>query len=328
MITRLGWLLSRRTLVALMLAVCMSTTAQAQMSNGQARSYLGYKLPQIVDRAWQLYSASVAQIGTQEERAALARLRLIFDKDDYGAPAVTVRCSGIPCALRINASFTALSLVFALSSAASIRLKAAPGAATQCFIDNVDSLASSVQSASGNGPYFPLLSCLGKTDIPLQQLIDDKDYNDFADIAAIETLAFAFTHELAHVKNGDLKPGSESRNSRDVETQADVDAVEFLARGAVDSFFGAGAMGVFRLHEKLGAANQGDYPPTRCRILYAMFSSGYFLIRLDRSKLKYSSPRDRQLRSEFLDWKILESAAFVGSNIAKAKDGSCGAYFK
>jgi hypothetical protein len=314
---------------ALLAFLCTTSFADAQMDAGQAQSYVRYKFPQLANKAWQLYSQTTEKIGTPEELAALARLELIFNKDDFGAPQVDTRCPNARCTLRINAGFIGLSLVFALSSAASAHLGATAGLAAKCFADNVDSLARAILSSSADNPYVPLLPCLGKTDVPLQTLVDNQEFNDLADIAVIETLAFAFAHELAHVKNGDLGPGSETRTIREIETRADIDAVEFLARAGIDAFFGTGAVGVFRLAEKLSLqGSKGDYPPTECRILYTLFASGYFLVNLDRSKLAFDTQYEKQLRSRFDDWRLAEVAAFVKQNAAKIEDGSCPGYFQ
>jgi hypothetical protein len=316
----------RVTAVAVLAFVCATSAADAQMDPRHAESYLGYKLPQLVNTAWQLYSETVGKIGTAEERAALARLELTFDKG-YGAPRVDARCSNGRCPLRISAGFVGLSLVFALSSAASAHLGAAPGLAAKCFADNVDSLARGILSSSADNPYVPLLPCLGKADVPLQALVDNQEFNDLADIAVIETLVFAFAHELAHVRNGDLDPGGETRPARDVETRADIDAVEFLARAGIDAFFGTGAVGAFRLAEKLTLV-RGDYPPAECRMLYTLLASGYFLANLDRSKLTFDTGYEKELRAKFADWRLAEVAAFVKQNAATIENGSCSGYFR
>jgi hypothetical protein len=312
----------RVTAAAILAFVCATTAADAQMDARQARTYVEFKFPQLVNTTWQLYSEAVAKIGTAEERTALARLELSFDKQGYGAPRVDARCSNGRCPLRINAGFVGLSLVFALSSAASAHLEAAPGLATKCFADNVDSLARSILSSSSDNPYVPLLPCLGKADVPLQALVDNQEFNDLADIAVIETLIFAFAHELAHVRNGDLDPGSETRPARDIENRADIDAVEFLARAGIDAFFGAGAVGAFRLAEKLTLA-RGDYPPTECRMLHTLLASGYFLANLDRSKLTFTTEYEKNLRARFADWRLAEVDAFAKQNAAIIENGSC-----
>jgi hypothetical protein len=317
----------RVTAVTLLAFACAVPAADAQMDTKQAGIYLAYKFSQLVNTTWQLYSGTVAKIGTAEERAALARLELTFDKQDYGAPGVDARCSNGRCPLRMNAGFVGISLVFALSSAASAHLGAAPGLAAKCFADNVDNLARGILSSSADNPYVPLLPCLGKADVPLQTLVDSQEFNDLADIAAIETLVFAFAHELAHVRNGDLDPGGESRSARDVETRADIDAVEFLARAGVDAFFGTGAVGAFRLAEKL-VFPRGDYAPTECRMLYTLLSSGYFLANLDRSKLTFATGYEKQLRAKFADWRLAEVAAFIKQNGAMIENGSCTGYFR
>jgi hypothetical protein len=305
-----------------------SSIALAQMDDKQARLYLGHKFPQLVNTTWRLYSETVGEIGTPEEKAALARLNMVFDKDDYGAPVVGARCSDTRCTLRLNASFVGLATILALSGAASSHLNSPAGRAVKCFADNVDSLAKSILSLSPGNPYVPLLPCLGKPGLPPQTLIDDQRYNDLADIAAIETLAFSFAHELAHVVHGDFDPGNQTRGIRDMEMRADIAAVEFLARAGIDSFFGAGATGVFRLAEELSTVGaRGDYPAVECRMLYAVFAGGYFLLNLDRSKLRYDSQYEKELRFGFFDWKIAEATAFVETNMAKTKDRSCDGYF-
>jgi len=316
------------TVAAVVVLLFASSPAVAQVDDRQARSYLTYKLSQAVNVSWKLFSRTVAQVGTAQEKAALARMQLAYAKDDFGAPKVTIACDGSRCTLRMNASFVGLSSIFAVSGAASAHLKAAPGLAVSCFADNVDSLAQNVLKSSAGNPYVPLLPCLGKSDAVLQELIDNQRYNDLADIAMIETLAFAFAHELAHIKNGDLDRTSDTARMKEEEVLADLAAVEFLARAEVDSFFGAGAAGVFRLAEELSVRGAGGtHPASECRMLYAVFAGGYFLMNLDRSKLAFSTAYEKDLRFAFYDWKIAEAANFVEGRIAKAKDGFCGKYF-
>jgi hypothetical protein len=324
MTIRAVWSLCRP--IAAIVALLCATVTNAQMDARQAGSYIGHKFPQLVNKTWQLFSDTVGQIGTPEERAALARLKLIFEQG-FGAPSVYAECPNRPCPLRMNAGFVGLSLVFALSSAASAHLGAAPGLAAKCFADNIDSLARGILSSSADNPYVPLLPCLGKAGVPLQALVDNQEFNDLADIAAMETIAFAFAHELAHVRNGDLDPGGKSRPGRDTETRADIDAVEFLTRAGIDAFFGAGAVGAFGLAERLPLPRR-DYPSTECRMLYALLAGGYFLANLDRSKLKFDTEYEKNLRAKFADWRLAEVEAFAKQNAAIIANGSCTGYFR